>query len=369
MKSLLEKLKSLDKKVYIIAAVALVAVIAVVVALVIGLSNNDNSNIEDPDDTGLYFETSKGDKDTDADEETTGESETEADTEAETEVETDVETDAETETETDVETNPHVQTAPVTKPVTTPNTTTPPSSETPSSSSNDTTAKEPVVTNPVGNEILGAGSASEPYMEIPASDMTVTTVNIPAGKSLHYGIYRVGGMILTINNPNAYVVYGGNRYNANNGVVYIEIENALASDAIMFEIGNNGSASASFKLVFTNPTGSYSNPTIVNTMGSDVKVNLEEGNDVGHYFKYYAEKNGVIRFYMTASADSIILVTNNRNSAQRTSEADAKTDEQGRTYIEVEVNQGDELIINVGAKPNKRGKYPATDITWSGKFA
>jgi len=241
-----------------------------------------------------------------------------------------------------------------------------------SSDSSDTTdvVQKPVDTNPEGEEILGEGSADTPYMEIPNSEtMTVTTVAIPAGGILYYDIYRVGGMILTIEDPNAYVEYNGERYDAQNGVVTIWLENALASDAVSFGFGNTGSSDASFVVDFSNPTGSYQNPTILEVMGYDNQISLEEGNEVGYYYKYYAEQAGTIRFYLTASADSIIVVTNNRNSAQRSNDTDELlTDENGESYFELEVEEGDEIIITVGAKPNKRGKYPATDITWKGIY-
>ena len=66
-----------------------------------------------------------------------------------------------------------------------------------------TQTTQAAVTNPQGEEILGAGSKNEPYMEYPSEDMSVQTVSVPAGKSLYYDIYRVGGMVLTINSSNA----------------------------------------------------------------------------------------------------------------------------------------------------------------------
>lgn len=238
--------------------------------------------------------------------------------------------------------------------------------------STNTTTQQPTTTKQDGTEILGAGSKDQPYLETPnLSNMTLTTVSIPAGKALYYGIYRVGNMILTINDASAYVIESdGTRHNASGGKVTFTVESAMASDYVLFQIGNTSSSAKSFTIKFTNQTGSYMNPTIINTIGSDVKISLAEGNEVGHYYKYIAEKTGTIRFYMTATTDSAMYVTNNANSAQRTFEADedVKTDDQGRQYIELEVTQGNEIIIQVGAKPNNRGKYTATTITWSGKF-
>ena len=198
--------------------------------------------------------------------------------------------------------------------------------------------------------------------------MTLTTVSIPAGKTLYYGIYRVGNMILTINDANAYVIESnGTRHNASGGKVSFTVEDALASDYVLFQIGNNSGSAKSFTIKFSNPTGSYQNPTTAK-MSSNITVNLSAGDSDGHWYKYIAERTGKIRFYLlTAPESNGLIVTNNRNSAQRTTEADAQVDSQG-TYIEIDVQQGDEILINVAAKPNNRGKYPAATITWCGKY-
>ncbi len=215
------------------------------------------------------------------------------------------------------------------------------------------------------DEMIGSGTKNDPYMEIPNLDnMTVKTVSIGASKSVYYGIYRIGGMIVTVNDKDAYIVYEGTRYNASNGVVTLTIANALASDAIYLEVGNSGSAAKEFTISFTNPTGSFMNPTVVKSIGSDVSISLEAGIETGHYYKYIAEKNGVLRFYKSSDAESVMLITNNRNSAQISFEEK----EEGAEYVEIEVTKGDEIIINVGAKPNKRGKYPAADIVWRGEY-
>lgn len=255
-------------------------------------------------------------------------------------------------------------------------------SSTASSAQTQSVVQQPVATNPDGEEILGAGSKNEPYLELPKifdDYMSVTTVSIPAGKSVYYGIQRVVGTILTIESANAYVVFGTTRYDAKNGKVTLEVADtkALASDNILFEIGNKGTAAASFKLIFTNKTGSRENPTVMKTLGSDVKISLKEESSTGHYYKYVAEKAGKLCFKLSSSVDSVISITNNSNSkniiANYKKSSNQLTDPDQNdaviNYIELDVNKGDEIIINVGATPTKRGKYPAADIVWSGKFA
>lgn len=260
----------------------------------------------------------------------------------------------------------------------------PSGADTPSSSSGavSSAVQLPTTTNPQGVEILGAGTKDNPYLELPnVSDnfMSVTTVSIPAGKTVFYGIQRVVGTILTIENANAYVIYNTTRYDAKNGKVSFEVVDAkaLASDNIMFEIGNKGASAASFKLIFTNKTGSRENPTSFKTLGTNVTVNLEADNGTGYYYKYIAEKAGKLRFYMSSTVDGVISITNNatsKNLIGNYTKSTAKLTDPDNgdavvEYIELDVAKGDEIVINVGAVPNKRGKYPAATITWSAKFA
>lgn len=299
---------------------------------------------KDKETTDAVDSTQKVDKDTTNNEETTGEDTTGEDTTAEDTTAED--TTAEDTTAADT-TKPPVQT---TKPVQT----------------------TPVTTPATDDNKLGKGSKADPYLEIPVvgtGSMSVTTVSIPAGKTMFYGIYRVGGMVLTINNANAYVICSGKRYDAKNGVLSFVVPSALASDSISFEIGNKGSSAASFTLVFTNLVGTQANPAIIKTlsMSSQNKISLAEGDSDGYNYKYIAEKTGTLRLYMTATKASVLTVTNNRNSAQRSTSSDILTDENGASYVEIEVNAGDELIIIVGVERKGRN-YPATDITWYGKY-
>lgn len=247
------------------------------------------------------------------------------------------------------------------------------SSSSSSSSSSSKGEQLEVTEKEDGTEILGVGTKDNPYLETPDLDsMTLKTVKIPAGKTYYYGIYRVGNMILTINDSDAYVIESdGTKHTAKNGKVSFTVEDALASDCVMFQIGNSGSSAQSFTIKFTNQTGSYANPTVIKKMGSQNEVSLDAGNNIGHYYSYKAEKTGTIHFYIVkATADSVLNVTNNSNSAMRSTNADEDvlTDANGNEYIELEVTKGDEIIINVGALPNRRGVYPASDITWYGKY-
>lgn len=245
-----------------------------------------------------------------------------------------------------------------------------------SSTSTESTVnvEDPTITvNPEGNEIYGAGSATEPYTEIPdAETQTVTTVSIPAGKSVFYSIRGASGRILTIENANAYVIYDETRHDAKEGRVSFKVESdLLASDYILFEIGNTGSAAASFKITFADEQGSQMNPEVIKSVASKMTLNLQKGDKVGYYYKYVAENSGTLHFYLTATQKSEIRITNNSSAGtiQVFSGDEDLTDNQDDSIYElkIDVTKGDEIVIHMGIEKQGRN-YPATQIDWYGEY-
>lgn len=218
-------------------------------------------------------------------------------------------------------------------------------------------------------EMFGQGTETDPYLATPV-DMSVKTLPIAAGSSAFYAIYRTGGKILVINDANAYVKCAGITYNAEEGIVSFKVPDALASETVLFEIGNTGTAEAEFEIKFSDVPGSLGSPITVDSLDGTKTVSIPEGTSQGYYYVYKAEKAGTIRFTMTASVDAGMTIDRIRNEYEVVQIAmDEETvDEQGTPYVEVEVNEGDELRINLSAIPNKRGKYPAVDITWNAKY-
>ena len=346
MKELLEKIKSLDKKILIGGGIACAVVLILVIALIVGGSSDkkeDEESSQGRTEMNSQSDTEEQSESLVPGTEENSEIETEIGTELETEIETEMGTEVEMETETEEDTEVSDG-----------------STNNNNSNGNDGNKNE--------EEILGEGSKKQPYVEIPDNNMKVQTVSIPSGKALYYSIQRIGGLILTIEDADAYIITSnGTRYDAKNGKVSITVENALASDYVTLQIGNKGGSAKAFTLKFSNAYGSRQNPEVIAKIGQ-YKKSLAEGKETGYYYKYTAEKTGKLRFYLSATVDSEMTVTNNRNSATRTFEADGLTDEQGRQYIELEVSQGDSIMIHVSAIPNRRGKYPATDITWESVY-
>ena len=244
-----------------------------------------------------------------------------------------------------------------------------------SSTENTVSVEEPNTnTNPDGVEIYGSGTQEDPYLDTPNADThNVKTLSIPANSSVFYSIYRVGGKIFTINSNNAYVVCDGKKYTSQNGVLTFKVKDALASDAVSFEIGNTGASAESFSITFTDIMGTSANPEIIKSIGEKKSVNLEKGNDKGYFYNYIAEQSGVLKLYLLSDATKGVLhATRIRNEIPvgygTDVEGEFKTDDLG-TYIEVEVEKGDKIVIDVVAIPTGIKKvFPAITIEWLAKY-
>ena len=358
-----EKISKIDKRILIGAAVGVVVVIVLIIALVVGLGKNKpagGNKGETQNGTESNVTESIGDLETETGKDSETETGTEEGTEAGTEEGTEVGTEADTEAGTEGDSEDKTVTG---------------GSVSDSQNSNggqvtrpddvNGVEQSPVTTKPDGEEVLGVGTADEPYEEIPNLDnMTVTTVAVPAGKVLYYDIQRVGGMWLTIEDADAYVITSdGTRYDAQNGKVAFEVESKMANEYVSFQIGNKGSASKSFTVKFTNIVGTYQNPERISALSGT--KSLAKGDSDGYYYVYQAPKTGKIRFYISYTKDSDIVVSNLTTSQVRNFTAD----DTGAEYIELDVKAGDEVLIQIYAIPDKRHRYPATTITWRGEYA
>ena len=204
------------------------------------------------------------------------------------------------------------------------------------------------------------GYSGETFATSPKNGKVVT-VKIAPNSSVYYKIDRTANEILTINSPNAYVVYDGKKYTSQNGVVSFKVvsEKMLASDQILFEIGNTSSASESFTLIFASELGSMKNPQIVESVGTKYTATIKKGNAQGYFYKYKATNNGKIKFYLLSDAKKCkltvgqllkeykdVVATGDSDTIEVAKYYTVSKDSTG-VYIEFDVNNGDEFNISV----------------------
>lgn len=239
----------------------------------------------------------------------------------------------------------------------------------------------PIYIEPEPEDSTSGDSSSDTiptYIASLSSKGKTKTREIDPGKSHYYKIKGASNRILTIESPNAYVIYNGVTYSAKNGVVsFLVVSDELASAQILFEIGNNGSQKESFTIQFTSQVGSKDNPEVLSTVGENVSVKIEAGNDQGYSYSYAATKDGKIRFYILSdttkgkiTVDKIIdakLQVVQQRSTDDTGEEYLKTDNTG-TYIEFDVKSGDQFTITAGSNANGTD-FPELTIVWKAIYA
>ena len=222
------------------------------------------------------------------------------------------------------------------------------------------------------------GYSGKTFATSPNENGKLVTVKIAPNSSVYYKINRVANKVLTINSPNAFVVYNDNKYTAKNGVLSFFVESdLLASDQILFEIGNSGSQKESFTIQFKSPVGSRDNPEVLNNVGENISKKIEAGNDQGYSYSYVANKDGKIRFYILSDAtkgkiavDKIInpkLQVVLQRTTDDSGEDYLKKDSIG-TYIEFDVVSGDKFTITVAHNSNGSDSS-AINIEWKAVYA
>ncbi len=105
------------------------------------------------------------------------------------------------------------------------------------------------------------GSYGNPYVvaSLP-DDGVVVSEGIKAETAVYYKISGVSGMILTIEDATAYVIYKDKTYKADdNGIVTVKLDKA--DGAVLFQIGNSGKTDAKvYNMNFAYASGSEQNP-------------------------------------------------------------------------------------------------------------
>lgn len=217
----------------------------------------------------------------------------------------------------------------------------------------------------VGEEVFtpeGDGSKENPFV------MAGTTfeAKVPAEGVVYYQMYKVNGMVLTIADENAYVLYGDKEYKAENGVVSVPLMTPDTYTPADFAIGNSAKEEKTFNVELVFPQGTQGNPIVLELGEFDAKV--EAGNDQGVYYTYTATETGTLTVTLLSVTEGIQYDFNlyNLNTyAMRAMSTEGTEDANGNKTVSIEVNAGDVVQISVGTLPNEQNEYPAGEFKLS----
>lgn len=163
----------------------------------------------------------------------------------------------------------------------------------------------------------------------------ITTRALEAGEEVWYSLSGVGGMVITVNDADAAVVYDGKTYAADGGVVNVPLAESEAPALVAF--ANGGAEEESYRVTLAPPLGSSKNPIAIKgvfktlttpAVAADGEVYYELC-DVGgfavsisgaDYAKFgdvtYPAENGAVSFTIPAGSDPVsgMLIIGNAGS-------------------------------------------------------
>ena len=177
---------------------------------------------------------------------------------------------------------------------------------------------------------------------------------VAPGTRVLYHLYKFGGTILTVSDPDVYVVYKGTKYTPQNGSIHIPVDSEGPTVPIEIEIGNSGSMNKTFRVSFYHPAGSYMNPLGLSIGSFEAKI--EQGNEQGVYYKYTATGDGILTLDLISATNNANITLYNLVSYEQV------TIGEGENSVSIEFYAGDEIQIIISTIPDEDFNYPATTV-------
>ena len=193
----------------------------------------------------------------------------------------------------------------------------------------------------------------------PVAQIPFTTAVTPAGTCYGYEITDAAEAIVTIEDADAYVIYGTTTYRADAaGLVKLTLG---TEETALLIIGNGGTASESYKVNFAWPEGHKKNPTVLPCETKQTVLTLDTVHFYGYYSTMTATIMGTVTFTVPAApAGAVFDLTLTCGDKVITSAAD----DAART-VSVYVFPGDVLQLQLKPRPVADSIYPAGDYTLS----
>lgn len=188
-------------------------------------------------------------------------------------------------------------------------------------------------------------------------------VTVAGESEFHVQLFRANGIILHIEDPDAYLIVDKQYYFPNStGVIEVEIKNEDVTTATGLIIGNAGVTETTIKVQLLLPQGTFSNP-YEGSLGEHT-VTVEAENSQGVYYSWVAPADGTLTVTVTNTpAEKYDIQLYNLNSyAVRNLTGEALKDDDGNSYISVKVSAGDVVSIGYMSVPDEAYNYPEVTV-------
>ena len=192
---------------------------------------------------------------------------------------------------------------------------------------------EPEATEPPEIVVPAAGSEKNAYTEqITNTSGSFKTVKIPAGETMYYKL-KTPGTYLIIEHADAAVVYNGETYQAEDGVVKLELP-ADDSQYLALQFVNNGAEETDFAVVIQDAVGTKDNPIEVTDIAS-FTAQLAEGDADGVYYQWVATSAGQLKLTIRDGQANVTATVNGESHEM----LDGK--------VNLAVNAGDAVLLQI----------------------
>ena len=210
-----------------------------------------------------------------------------------------------------------------------------------------------------------AGSEENP---LEFSSVTEFELTIKPGEKVYCNVFRVSGMLMTIQDPSVTVLNNGKELKAENGVlsavVSIEEGESPVHHPVQLVFSTDAAEEKTVKVVFSFLPGTLDNPHPI--ADGEVKVKVEAGNEQGVYHLYKATKDGVLTVECLEATEDVSVGFSlyNLTTYKMVSFAeDGTVSEGGNPTLSIEVKAGEEVQLIVSTLPNDKNEYVAAELT------
>ena len=185
-------------------------------------------------------------------------------------------------------------------------------------------------------------------------------------KKLVSMIRLINKATLRISDKNAYVIYNGKTYKPNSsGVVSVAMESEGTNTPVSLEIGNSGTSTKTFNVVFLFAKGTRENPGKLEVGKNTIKC--EAGNDQGTFYTFKPSKDGTLKLELSGVPKNVVVNISVNDMAEYPTVVEL---EEGATSLTITLKAGVEAeIIFSTADPKKEWKIPAAEFTITATYS
>lgn len=220
---------------------------------------------------------------------------------------------------------------------------------------------EPEPTEPAFQ--LGTQSSADTvevfYYQI--ADTMAFDAAVQAGEYANYDLYRMFNMMLTIESDTAYIVFNGEVYLPENGVLTFVLKYGSnnVSSPCSLAIGNSGNADQTFEVKLSTLPGTHENP--VQLQLGRFTTTTTDGAYQGYYYTFTAEKAGTLTIsFESIDIDKDCQITlYNLSTYQQNLETNSS--------VSITASAGDKIQIIIAVLDDKY-EYPSATIVATATF-